>query len=287
MSHHIQQHEIPKDRFALIIGAAKSGTTSLYLYLIQHPEICPSIIKELEFFSERQSHSVRAEGIKYDRYEDLWDFDPTRHRYALEASTGYTNYPIESNVVDNIYSYGLKPKIIYIVRDPVDRIESAYRYHVRSLNSFERWSDPTSVDYIAKSNYHLQLSQYTKVFPWSSILVLEFSKLRDDPATLCNRMWDFLGVKKSFTPQFAKHNQTEVISPLEFNLLHKYMTPVFRFARKLPTQVKKIGRFCISRLLRDKVSLSDTQRTRIREILSEDMHKFESEFGIDVSQWGF
>lgn len=53
--------EIPRDAHAIIIGAMKCGTTSLYNYLQDHPEICSAITKEPEFFSENQSHGVHVE----------------------------------------------------------------------------------------------------------------------------------------------------------------------------------------------------------------------------------
>src|SRR3954469_11077337 len=89
---------IPSDGHAIIIGAMKGGTSSFYNYLIQHPQICGARAKEPEFFSEHQLHKVRC-----DRYSDLWDFDAEKHRIALEASTGYTKYPLEPNVPRNIF----------------------------------------------------------------------------------------------------------------------------------------------------------------------------------------
>jgi len=77
--------EFRRDAYDIIIGAMKCGTSSLYSYLLDHPQICPPIVKEPEFFSENQAH-----GVQVDNYSDLWSFDDTVHKYALEASTGYT-----------------------------------------------------------------------------------------------------------------------------------------------------------------------------------------------------
>src|SRR3954463_14010007 len=97
----------------------KSGTSSFYRYLSQHPQICQAKVKEPEFFSEHQAHKHLC-----DKYSDLWEFDPDRHRIALEASTGYTKFPSEPNVPRNIFEYGLRPKMIYCVRNPFERIIS-------------------------------------------------------------------------------------------------------------------------------------------------------------------
>ena len=100
-------NRIPRDAYVLIIGAMRCGTTSLYTYLQGHPAICPAITKESEFFSEHQFH-----GVSVGNYCDLWTFDDTIHKYALEASTGYAKYPAEPNVARNIFFYGISPKFI-------------------------------------------------------------------------------------------------------------------------------------------------------------------------------
>ena len=77
----------------MIIGAMRCGTTSLFNYLAEHPEICPAINKEPEYFSENQGHKVQV-----DNYNDLWPYYNSNHKYVLEASTGYTKYPVEKGV---------------------------------------------------------------------------------------------------------------------------------------------------------------------------------------------
>ena len=141
---------IDPDKFLLIIGSAKSGTSSLFRYLSEHPAVCPSVTKEPEYFSEHQMHPRPVR-----RYEDLWpDFDPAVHRYALEGSTGYTKWPVENGVAERMRAYGIRPRLVYLVRDPVERIES----HV----------DPC-----------------VEVFGREAIRVLDFAHLRADPSLVC------------------------------------------------------------------------------------------------------
>lgn len=140
----------------MILGAMKAGTTALFDMLKDHPEICPSIAKEPEFFSRGQGH-----GAKVTNYSDLFDFDATVHKYALEASTGYTKYPRESNVAERIKQSGLEPKFIYIVRDPVKRIISNLNY----WKNFPKWGDPmANLDHMIDiSKYHMRNSLNTKI----------------------------------------------------------------------------------------------------------------------------
>ncbi|MFC4258675.1 hypothetical protein ACFOZ5_06455 [Marinobacter lacisalsi] len=83
---------IPRDRYLLIIGAMKCGTSSLYDYLCGHPDLCPALTKEPEYFSSHQRH-----GVNVGRYEQLWTFDSRFHQYAMEASTGYAKFPVATD----------------------------------------------------------------------------------------------------------------------------------------------------------------------------------------------
>ena len=85
--------------YVLIIGSMKCGTSSLYTSLVRHPEICPCTKKEPEFFTFDTKHDFP--------YEQLWEFDSQRHRYVIEASTGYTKFPMRTSVPQRIKSYGL------------------------------------------------------------------------------------------------------------------------------------------------------------------------------------
>lgn len=113
----------PRDAHVIVIGAMKCGTTTLFAHLARHPEIAGSRVKEPEFFSEHQGH-----GVDVDRYEELWDFDPATHRYCVEASTGYMKYPVEMSVPDRLLEAGIEPRFLYVVRDPIDRMESQFNH---------------------------------------------------------------------------------------------------------------------------------------------------------------
>jgi len=131
----------------------KCGTSSLYSDFAKHPDDLPCITKEPEFFSEHQKHCYNG----VTNYEDLWNFDPGVHRFALEVSTGYTKYPEELNVPKKIYNCGLRPKFIYLVRNPFDRIRSHYEQLARLYRDFDYSVPLTSDTIVNTSNYSLQL----------------------------------------------------------------------------------------------------------------------------------
>jgi Sulfotransferase domain len=217
----------------------KCGTSSLYSHLREHPEICPAIVKEPEFFSENQGHSLQV-----NKYSDLWDFDPSIHKYALEASTGYTKYPLELNVPRNIFSYGLRPKFIYIIRNPFDQISS----HFDFMQKDSSWIVSVDSEHLINtSNYFLQLDQYRKYFPLEDILVLDFDELRDNPTLLLQRIYKFLNLSDSYFPkEYKVKNPTQIQSVFEKNLSK------LKFGASwlgcMPTPLKQLGKSLLRRV---------------------------------------
>ena len=253
----------------------KSGTSSLYSYLIRHPKVCKSIVKEPEFFSENQGH-----GAKADKYEDLWDFDPKTHQIALEASTGYTKYPFEKNVPKNIFDYGLNPKFIYIVRNPIDRIISQYHF----VKNNPKWDDHDiiSEETISFSSYFLQLSQYRKYFSKDRILIVDFKDLSENPIDTTNKVFDFLEIdRKSFSDYPAEH-KTKIKGKLELSI-QKRFSPVIRL---FPYNFSKRMQSLLFKSKKKKI-LSENELSTLKSKLSKDMNKFKVEYNFDVSKWGF
>ena len=269
---------IPNSAHAIIIGAMKCGTSSLFAYLKQHPEICPSITKEPEFFSERQSHGKRAR-----QYSDLWNFDAAVHKYALEGSTGYSKYPSEPNVAENIFNYGIKPKFIYLVRNPYDRIVSHYNFMRQKGHPPH---DMVTDHLVNVSNYFLQLERYRRLFPRDDILVLDFDELRQTPAVALARVYGFLGISMAhFPPEYPALNQTQTESRLRRTIQHLALDRMLDFApaalsRRWQGLLNSIGHT-------EKRRLTDQERALIHDRLKDSMKQFRDVYGFDVGRWGF
>ena len=275
-------NRIPIDAYAIIIGGMKCGTSSLYNYLKEHPEICPAITKEPEFFSENQGH-----GFQVDNYNDLWTFNIATHKYALEASTGYTKYPLEPNVPENIFNYGLRPKFIYIIRNPFDRVSS----HLNSMRRKDK-NCPLNIDdqYPTNvSNYFLQLEQYRKYFLKQDILVLDFDELKGKPSQLLLRTYEFLEISDSHFPE-----KYDVVNPTHLKLESKIESNLKRskFGRILCYLPKPFKQFGIKLLLGvypppPKRILTDAERGVVYNELKESMVNLHHSYGVDVRKWGF
>lgn len=268
---------IPAERYALIIGSMKCATTSLFAYLAEHPEIAPSIVKEPEYFSRHQGHRHPV-----GRYEDLWpDFDPGRHRYAMEGSTGYTKF-FERGAAATIAAYGIRPKLLYIVRNPFDRIESHYNFMLQDPAWRFGITDPSLVQ---TSNYWLFADEFARTFGRENLAVLEYETLSRDPRAAVNAACDFLGLSRLET----------LAAPEARNVTELPRSDLERRLRRLlpglgggaPEALKAPVRRVLAALRPDKSKLTAAERARVKAALAPDMARFGAGFGIDVGKWGF
>lgn len=274
---------IPPSAFALIIGAMKSGTSFLYQYVQRHPHICSCRVKEPEFFAKH--HKGPIEHIEH--YEMLWDYDPVEHAYCLEASTGYSKYPIEKNVAANIFNYGLRPKIIYIVRHPLNRVLSQYNFVRFTLDPGAEES-PLHDRFLSASRYFLQLSQYLKYFPDKrDYLILDFDKIKHAPDDLVNEVFAFLNVEPiGMTGGYEVVLKTPNRTKLEQALQRTQVLQ--RIKDRVPAGVKRVAR-TVATGVSDSAQKTFTAEEEVilRERLYDDMKRLKEEFGFNVAKWGF
>jgi len=270
---------IPPDSFAIIIGAMKSGTTTLYAHLARHPRICPCSVKEPEFFSRHQDHAAE----RTERYEALWDFDPSRHRWALEASTGYTKYPMEPGVPERMDSYGIRPRLVYIMRDPFERIES-HRHSMRHSPRLRR--KLLDEHHIAVSDYCMQLDRYRRVWPDAEILLLDFALLRKDPAAVVRQALTFLDLAEGVQIEELHENPTRD-RPTLLRWYARLMSGS-RIRNPLPAALKARARELLGNAFPGgRRRLSPRQRKIVHRRLAPGMRKLHDEWGFAVDRWGF
>lgn len=173
----------------LVIGAPKCGTTSLHNYLDSHPEISMSKIKELDFFI---NDGTWDNGVEWYRE----NFDPTS-TIRGESSTGYTRGQHAIGVAARAKSVLPEAKLIYLVRDPIDRIRSDYHHHraigLEPRSFAEALADPEN-PYFQASSYGSQLAPYIDHFGADRILVETQERLLSERRVCLARIFRFLGV---------------------------------------------------------------------------------------------
>jgi Sulfotransferase domain len=182
----------------LIIGAAKCGTTSLHYYLSRHPQTFMSERKELMYFNRPYTPERRA------WYERQFRDAPVRG----EATPGYTVYPHRTGVAKRIHSLLPEVKLIYLVRDPLERIVSAWvqRYSTGDRRPFEDWMkdyDRPENFLVCASRYATQIEQYLEFFPPSRIHVVDHHELLTARRQTLREVFRFLEIDEDFdSPDF-------------------------------------------------------------------------------------
>jgi hypothetical protein len=194
----------------LIIGAARCGTTTLYSYLAEHPQIFLPASKRPEphFFYRENEY---AKGLQWyrERYFSSWSGQPA----VGEASTSYIFGP---EVPERVKQSLPRIKLIALLRNPVDRAFSNYwasRQNGLETLSFEeaiRREDERSCDatlnhvmpfaYIARSRYDEQLRRFFAVFGAKQVRVHLFEDLLRDPAWVLRDLFEFLDVYPEHNP---------------------------------------------------------------------------------------
>ena len=179
-----------------VIGAMKSGTTSLHEYLNTHPQIAMSEWKEPAFFVEELTW---RRGEQW--YLTLFENDE-RYRYLGESSTHYTRLPVLQGVAERLYRFNPDARLVYIMRNPFDRLVSHY-WHNTQYRDFKRGGgEPRPLSkavkedpqYLAFSDYATQLEPYIKLFGREALYTLTFEKLVQDPQRELDNIYQWLGL---------------------------------------------------------------------------------------------
>ena len=187
-----------------IVGAAKSGTTSLYHYLAQHPEVFMSPVKEPHFFSKVRYGTQYSQPV--NEQQSYLKLFVNAGGYAIrgEASPSYLWCPITASrlkqKVPNAY-------IIAILRDPIERAHSHYLMDVQANRQPLSFSKALHEDYdrfekgwhisnlyIELGLYAQQLQKFYDEFASQQIKVILYSDLVHEPKLLLNRLAEFLNI---------------------------------------------------------------------------------------------
>ena len=178
-----------------IIGAAKSGTTSLHHYLSRHAEVFMAHLKEPGFFvPEFRYHPKDPEW-----YLSLFA-DAGAVRYAGESSTHYTKLPYYRGVPERVHHFSPEARLIYIMRDPIDRAISHYWHNTRSIRPefHEQRSmlqalteDPL---YMAYGDYAMQLRPWFELFGRNAVRTLVYEEVTRNPEIHLPPILEWLGL---------------------------------------------------------------------------------------------
>jgi hypothetical protein len=291
----------------LIIGAQKAGTTSLYHYLDQHPQIYMSSEKEPGFFAfEGEKPNFCGPGdqalcnhviIDIEAYRSL--FEGVSDEIAIgEASTWYLYSP---KAPERIKHYIPNAKLILILRNPVERAFSAFMHARRdgreSLTDFARALREEEVriernweylwHYKHMGFYSVQLKRYFEQFDRDRIKVYLYEDLNASPAELLKDIFQFLGVDQNFIPEvFTRLNPSGIRKSKTIDTLLDNKNPVKNFLRPLlPVRLRKeiANHLRINNFV--KLSCSPDVQKELIKVFQEDILELQNLIQRDLSKW--
>ncbi len=293
----------------LIVGAAKCGTTSLYHYLKQHPDVFMSPVKEPRFLSNRAANpgtgpgddSMVQSGVRtLNDYLDL--FKESAGMKTIGEASADTLFLFEKTI-PAIQRYLGDPRIIIILRDPVKRAYSAYNYHVRDGREKLCFKDALTAEEQRRRDGYVYMWQYAEgglyaqrvsAFQeqFSRVKVLLHDDFMRDPITLIKSVYTFLDVDPNFIPDRShNHNVSGVPRWNFFNNLFIKPKRLHKIARTIGGAILGAERWI---RLRDRVRFinmekpeampSDIERS-LRLYYRKDILKLQDLIGKDLSAW--
>jgi len=139
----------------MIVGAQKAGTTALYEYLSKHPDIQPTKVKELHYFS---CESLFKNGVEF--YRSLFPIG-TSSKLTFDASPSYLH---NTRAPGRILAHNPNIKIIVLLRDPVERAYSAWNMYKKRYLSNRNWFFEDWVSYCGDSGLSIVRRQENRLF---------------------------------------------------------------------------------------------------------------------------
>ena len=267
-----------------LIGAMKAGTSTLYKYLAAHPDIYATPRKEPRFFAIPQPSAAETKA-----YAALYD-GRTSEPWAFEASTAYTKYPMLPGVPERIHAAHPDALLIYMIRDPIERICSAYlhnRAEGREQRPFEQAVFGGSQEYLNVSRYYQQIDRYLRVFPRDRLLVLLFEDFVANPDAALDQIARFLLLERGFEKVGAAHRYNETskkrVPRAGFRFLRA--APAYR---ALPARVKLwMSERFTDPLPTKRDILDEVMRRRLVGELGPDVEQLRKLLQRDLTGWNF
>lgn len=298
-----------------LFGATKSGTSSLFHYLKQHPDVFMSSVKEPHFFGYPEDSEL----------VQIRNGEPKKNQYVItnrrayeklfagagdakargEASVMYIYLP---DAPKRIHEAVPDARLFAVLRNPVERAYSAYLHMLRDdaepEDTFmkaldaepqriaEGWAE--LYHYQTMGFYNQQLARYDAFFKPEQLKVLLYEDFAEDALGVTKEIYNFIGVDDSFVPDTStKHNISGVPQNQLVHRVHKFLkgsSPLkTTFKKLLPAQTRsKMKRDMLAKVEASnlkKPPLSEEAKARLIDAYREDILGLQKRLGRDLSHW--
>lgn len=283
-------------------GAAKSGTSSLHDYLAQHTQLSMSNVKEPQYFTKYFNDKKRRA-----EYYGLWE-KKAHINYYGESSTAYM---VDPAFIKNIKTDGLSAKFIFLLRNPIDRAYSHYKwlyglgFEKRDfLTAFEEESKRTvrlnllqepEKFYFQYGLYGEHLSRFYNAYKRENVLIVLSENLKANPLKALNEITSFLSIEPYDKVDHLQSNKSiKIKNGTKVNTITKILKPIVRLKTLVLGNQSKINFGLQKRIMKKIVKedtqftfpkLSDSSRVILRDIYNADFHHLNKISGVDFSPW--
>jgi hypothetical protein len=287
--------------YAVCVGAAKAGTTTLYALMSRHPEVAASIVKETDFY-----YDDRLYGMGFDRYCTQYFLPDPNTRLLFEADPVYM---YGRGCIERLRDCAPDARVIVMLRNPVDRAFSQYQYRMayrRYDESFEDMcsredsriaqGDAQRMEYgcLDRSRYPAQISEIFRHFPRQQVYFIVFEEFVRDQRTVFARLQRWLGLSEIDVGEAKENSGGEARSVALARLLYhsRYrwvrglVGRLFVFATFRRRVYELLGRLNLrERNGEAKLRIDPALRRRLLEEFEEDIAAVERLTGLDLGRW--
>ena len=292
-----------------VVGAQKAGTTSLFDWLIQHPDICGvQANKETPFFANDELYE---QGI--DSYARLFP-KVVQQPYLMAGSVHYLFFP---EALPRLQKHCPHARILVMLRNPVDRAISAYRFAVqrgienRSFNdaiaeelaapvhdqAYTEKLDRYQKFYVSRSLYGRQLKSLYTAIPAEKVFVGIFEQMVKQPVTFMKPLYEFLGLRQVAFENNVRNRtkgmpRNQLLNRIYFREELRTSQPVQLLKKVIPHPLRVRVRRTVLKLITNPVEqpdcdISDATRRKLQQVFRDDLLQLNrSEAHGWINDWG-
>lgn len=282
----------------IVAGASRSGTTTLYSYLSQQEDIFMSPVKEVRFFDKDENYK-KGESW-YRKHFAGWDDEEA----VGEASPPYFYHNAYSSELParRIYEYDPQMKLIFTLRNPVERAYSQYCKNVSQGRETKKFSEAINLELQGRRNpnntnlcwlewnkYVKHLDKFADLFGRDNMNILIFENWVNEPMSAIKEIFDFLSIERGPNEVERKMHKNKGSFPrsVVINRIVNFFTRGKMPYRKVYDNVFAKALYALEKKLnrRPKPSISAKAKELLRENLADYNQALEKRYEVDISKW--
>lgn len=269
----------------IIIGAMKSGTTSLFQWLADQPELSVPTLKEPNFFSDDPQW---RKGLKW--YGGLFA-SAHADRLVGEASIRYTALSCCDVAARRMAATVPDARLIYMMRHPLDRIRSHYRHWVSYMGKSESLAAALAMpenEFVGRSLYFRCMTPYIEAFPREQLCIIRFEDLLSEPRPAWSAVLAHLGLPDRPAPGMP-YNVSARLPHYPAWMGRLWLNGFLRPLKYFPRSVRQYGKRLLGPASEDHAELLERSRAPIPDVVSDlvwqDVARLEKWLGMKTQLW--